>query len=284
MSIPPINKRALNKIPGWLTLAAQVLTELLIDLQRERDDVTGVLELGVYKGKYLSLLSRCVQGLDVPVVGIDAFLERPGKKLIDEHRDSAEQEIHNAIVSMTGGPRRAVLIASYTRDLDLGVLADIAPNGFSFISVDAGHEADDLITDMAIASRVLSPNGIAAIDDVYNQTTPGVGEGFFEYFHRTPEVDLVPFATGGNKVFMSRRKKYNSYLHFALSIAERAEICFPLIARTTSRQRENRSIGWAPRLLGFEVVPFVDTSPVDVVAIVSKLHRLARRLLRKGAP
>lgn len=253
--MPSIDQRSLDKIPGWLSPTARVLTAILIDLQRERGDVTGVLELGVYKGKYLSVLTRCVQGLNVPVVGVDAFLERPKRKLTAVHRSSAERQIHEAIASITGEPSQAVLIASYTQDVDLGTLMKIATNRFSFISVDAGHDASDLVTDMEIADRALSPKGITAVDDVYNETTPGVAEGFFRYFQRTPEVNLAPFATGGNKVFMCRREQHDAYFRFALSIAEKARLAFPAISGTTRRLRENQGIGWSPHLLDFKIDP-----------------------------
>jgi hypothetical protein len=252
-----LNQAALNGVEGWLSWEAQTLTELLFAMQHEHGLVTGVLELGVHKGKYLALLAHCARGLDVPIVGVDAFLEALGKKLSPEHRRGAERLIHDAVASVTGRESRAQLIGAFTAELDVADLAARAPRGYSFISVDAGHDAADLVTDVALAARLLSDGGIAALDDIFNAVTPGVAEGVFRFFGTHPDTDLAPFATGGNKTFFCRRSRHPQFYAFAGELAHRAEAEFPALRGTTALTAGNTSAGWTPRLLGFEVVPFL---------------------------
>ncbi len=60
----------------------------------------------------------------------------------------------------------------------------MAPRGYSFISVDAGHEAEVILVDFPLAIRLLSDKRIIAFDDVFNAVTPGVAEGFSRWARR----------------------------------------------------------------------------------------------------
>ena len=92
MRVLNVDRSLLNNIEGWLSNEALFLTEYLFALQRESGWISGILELGVFKGKYLSLLAQQVAGEGVPVVGVDAFLERFGVRLAEEHQLVANEE------------------------------------------------------------------------------------------------------------------------------------------------------------------------------------------------
>lgn len=251
-----INRDALDAVVGWLSPQARELTERLVGLQNRLEYTTAVLEFGVFKGKYLALLAGLTASRDVPVVGVDAFLERAGVKLIPEHRASAEAEIHASVQAVTGAESAVKLIGGYTREIRPSELQKLAPTGYSFISVDAGHDADDLLTDCPIVEKLLSEKGVAAFDDVFNPVTPGVGEGFFKFFGQGTS-DLAPFATCGNKVFMSRSGAYREYYDLCMEIALSAESEIPELANSTRHVKGNQDNSWEPRLFGFPIVPLL---------------------------
>lgn len=251
-----IDQSALDAVPGWLSREAQVFTEHLIDLHWRTRCITGVLELGVFKGKYLSLLAACTRGAGAPLVGVDAFLQRHGVKLIPEHRASAEAEIVRAVASVAGPDVVPTLIGGYTREVDDSELRALAPKGYSFVSVDAGHDADDVEIDAALAERLLAPVGIIAFDDVFNGATPGVAEGLFRYMLAKPR-DIAPFATCGNKLFACRPAVHKEYHAFTEDLARNAETRGPLLSRSADHLRANEANGWTPKMFGYGMVPLL---------------------------
>ena len=254
--LPAKKQQALELIEGWLSPHAQILTQQIFDWQRETNTITGILELGVFKGKYLSLLAHLASGADVPIVGVDAFLRGHGDLLNDSEEALARREIAKSIKSVAGGRAKATIIRGYTRDIGIQELKSRCPSGYSFISIDAGHDADDVELDAGIAEKLLSDQGVVAFDDVYNGQTPGVAEGVMRYFS-AGKRDLAPFATCGNKLFVCRpgahERFYNLSTQFGLKVREVA----PMLSDTLIRIKSNEKIGWQPHLFGWTVIPFI---------------------------
>lgn len=255
MSIRPIDAAELDRIEGWLSARATIFTQHLIQYQRENGWITGVLELGVYRGKYLALLAQQVVGTGVPVVGVDAFLERFGVKLEEPWRLQAENQIRDAVARVAGSMDTLTLVDAYSRDVTVDHLRAICP-AYSFISVDAGHDADDVEQDAALAGAVLSDDGVIAFDDVYNAVCPGVAEGFMRYMMR-PDANLAPFATSGNKVFVCRPDVHRAYCDFSKALARTIGAASPAFARTSGLLETHEANDWSPRVLGYEVVTFI---------------------------
>lgn len=251
------NQSALESIEGWLTPQAALLSRLLVGEQRRLGMVTAVLELGVYRGKYLSLLAAAV-GASVPVVGVDAFYGKVGVTMDEHALATAIAAIHDSIERVSGRPSTAVVICSRTDQIDAHELLEISGGGFSFISVDAGPAAADRIAELSLCEQVLSDCGIVAVSGVFCPTVPSEGEGTFAYFFEHPLTDLSPFATGGNKVFICRREMHPEYYALSCRIAEEAATRFPEIAPTTTLRQFHASANWTPTLFGYKVVPFLD--------------------------
>jgi hypothetical protein len=256
MRVLNVDRSLLNNIEGWLSNEALFLTEYLFALQRESGWISGILELGVFKGKYLSLLAQQVAGEGVPVVGVDAFLERFGVRLAEEHKQHAEANILNAVRSVAGSSDNVTLIAGYTHEVSIDRLRALCPNGYSFISVDAGHDADDVEHDSAVTDALLSEHGVAAFDDIYNAVCPGVAEGFFRYMAADGR-GLAPFATCGNKVFVCRPAEHDRYYAFSKDLARNIKQAAPELARTLDQLVANEENNWSPMLCGYQIIPFL---------------------------
>ncbi len=255
-----VNQTALDNVEHWRPQKTQLLTQLLIDAQRREDVVTGVLELGVYKGWFLSLLAGCVDGLDVPVIGVDAFIGNDGKKLTSKDQRETEGRIHEAIAAVTGKPSRATIMNARTDELNVDMLRSLAPLGLSFIGVDTawpGSSTADRLVDLAIVSAMLSERGIALFNDLFAAHLPGSCEGFFTYFFRHPEADVVPFATVATGVLLCRRAAYDFYYATCVEILQRPEGDFSELSDAARHLAFHRSISWTPQLLGRAVVPFL---------------------------
>jgi hypothetical protein len=194
---------ALDKIEGWFFPEARALWLKLFAFQEAKHWLGAALELGVYQGCSLALLTATH-----PIaIGVDALLGAAGELLPPEHQASAIARIRDNVALLT--PTEPTFIRSFTRDLDVDALRRHSPEGFSFIHVDGGHEADDVQTDLELADRLLAPTGVVAVDDVFNPLTAGVAEGLFSWF-RTPR-NLVAFVIAGNKTFFCRQTTHTPY-------------------------------------------------------------------------
>lgn len=245
---------AIESVDGWLSPAATEISHVLLDYQYEVGTVGGVLELGVYKGKYLSVLAALTASTPTPVVGVDAFLARVGEPLEDRWRDHAIEEIYRVIDEIAGSTHRLIILSQYTQTVDPVSLLGHSPHGFRFVSVDASHEADDVCHDLRLARSVLAEGGVVALDDAFNPATPGVSEGLCTYFLKDDTPELAPFAIGGGKLFLAD-PAWREDLYVACKSALRNGNS-DLMMRSRVHAEENDNIGFLPRFMGQAVVIF----------------------------
>ena len=256
MQILPVNQQALDSIEGWLSPEAQIFTQYIFAFQRENGWNTGILEMGVFKAKYLSLLAQQVADSGVPVIGVDAFLQKHGVKLEESDKQYAHGRIVEAVQSVAGPDSQPNLIAGYTTEVSVEQLRSHCPAGYTFISVDAGHDSEDVEHDSGMADRLLNEHGVVAFDDIYNAVCPGVAEGFVRYM-TNGQADLAPFATCGNNVFACRPAAHSRYYDFSKALARTIEEAAPVLSRTLDQLVANEQNAWSPRLFGYEVIPFL---------------------------
>jgi hypothetical protein len=245
----------LRGIEGWLCDEAIDFTSRVAHLQQALGHAGGVLELGVFKGKYLALLSALYQDRG-PVVGVDGFLASVGTPLEPRWRALAEQNIRDNVALLTGSEHTLTLIGGFTRDVDVSEIVAICPGGFGFISVDAGHEAADLIVDLGIATATAAASAVIALDDVFNLVVPGVADGVCRFFYDHPDCPFRPFAICGNKVFLCHTNLHEIYLAYAKWILS-TESSAVYIAKSVALYKQNQDNNFVPRFLGHEVVVFV---------------------------
>ena len=202
----------LPAIEGWLEPPAAQLTAFLLREQLSQAIAGPVLEIGVWRGKYLSVMFLCSVG---KVIGVDIF-----------QYGNTEAEIYELFGSLFADSKdRLSLIRSSSQDLDGGQLRQAAGgNTYSFISIDGGHTATAVCNDLITCESVLGPRGIIAIDDFLNPMAIGVSEGTYRYFLNS-DNNLVPFAWCANKLFVCRRACAGKYADMVLEFINK----FPTI-------------------------------------------------------
>ncbi len=252
---PEINLEAFRGIEGWMSDEAADLTRRLFQWQRGMQAVTGVLELGVFKGKYLSLLASLAQGTGAPVVGVDAFTSRVGEQIPPADQDYARNAAVATIMAMAPGSAAPTLLVAFTADVGAAALQELCPGGYSFISVDAGHLASDVAHDLALVEMLLGERTIIAADDAFNAQTPGVMEALCRHFIGHPDTALAPFAWAGNKLFLCHRAMHPTllaYVHDALQ----DPAALPYGAKSRALHAHNRQLAFTPALFGYEMFTF----------------------------
>ena len=181
---------AVDAIPGFLFPVACAGTMALLNHQTVSGCRGGLLEIGVFQGKYFSVLARSAQQAGDGLLGIDNFMyssEATARASLAAHPDTREA----AVTIWTG--------ASDT--FSAAAIRDVLGGPARFVSVDGSHAAIDVANDLAIAESVLAPHGIIAVDDFLNPRALGVGEATHVYFRS--HARIKPFALFGNKLFLA---------------------------------------------------------------------------------
>lgn len=253
---PAFDAAAIGEIEGWLSPEATEITARLLGFQSRSRIRGGILELGVYKGKYLALLAALSRAENDRVVGVDAFYERHGVFLPEIWRNDAIERILSACERAGSDRSRVHLIAGLTTDVRGQQLRSLVPAGFRFASIDAGHEAESVAHDLSLVAPVLADGGVIAVDDVFNPVVPGVAEGVCRFFERHAQVfSIAAFATGGNKLFCTSRDWHDRFYRYCREIIE-AGGPPDFIGRSQAQQRDNDANAFVPRFFGHPVAVF----------------------------
>jgi methyltransferase family protein len=181
-----------SKVEGWCMDDAALLTVCLMQAQTKSGYDSAILEIGVYKGKYLSVLYNRAQRTAQSVVGIDTF------------QWSSREDVVSTFASLFGSVEHLGLVTHDSSRLEPAhVMEMLGGRRASFISVDGDHAASVVRHDLILSKQVLSEGGIIAVDDVLNPKAIGVSEGFYRFFLESGEQSLRPFAYCANKLFLA---------------------------------------------------------------------------------
>lgn len=202
-----------RSVEGWFFPIDAYLFGFIDDVQ-QREGIRGNLfEVGVHHGKTALFLAR-MKAADETLGVCDVFDQQ------ELNRDRSG-EGNRAIFerNMQGCETRVFAQESST-------LTSIdTTTRCRFVHIDGGHRPEDVLADLMTAERALLPDGIVAVDDVFNPNWPGVSEGFYR-FMATRANALVPLLIGGNKVLCARPSTIGRYESYFGEIAEHIDAPF----------------------------------------------------------
>ena len=178
-------------VEGWFFPVDAYLFGVIDEIQQREGIEGNLFEIGVHHGKTAIFLAR---------------MRRDGEQLgVCDVFD--QQELN---VDRSGGGNRAIFERNL-RGHELRVFArlssalttDDTTERCRFFHIDGGHRAEDVVNDLEVTARALLPDGVVAVDDLFNPNWPGVGEVFYRFIAARPDV-FVPILIGGNKVLLAR--------------------------------------------------------------------------------
>ena len=178
-------------VEGWFFPVDAYLFGFVDEIQRREGIGGNLFEIGVHHGKTAIFLARMRR--EGELVGVcDVFDQQ------ELNRDRSG-EGNRAIFerNLRGHALRVFARASNS------LTPEDTTTGCRFFHIDGGHGAEDVVNDLTVAARALLPDGIVAVDDLFNPNWPGVGEGFYRFIAARPDV-FVPLLIGGNKVLLAR--------------------------------------------------------------------------------
>ncbi len=238
----------IDEIPGWLLQPACYFTAHCMLYQKEKGITGNLVEIGTFKGKYLSLLYLHV-GENEVLYGFDAFIGHKQSKW-------AKDEVINNIIKYCGDCDRLEIICANTLEITPEEMIDRTTDDVRFISIDGGHTADVVYNDLHLATSILKKGGIIALDDAFCHAIPDVTEALFKFLFNQNEVRLAPFAHCYNKLFLTTADFYKEYLKLAYQILEKLKH-LPTYELTKGRLIENRGNGYVPKIFDYEILCFM---------------------------
>jgi hypothetical protein len=199
-----------HTVEGWASDQLFQTIDLLSSLDINRSG--GCAEIGVHRGKFYLLLNQVVDAgerswaidvFDNQELNVDGSGSGWSDYLATFQANLQKFDAH-------GGANTEIVVGDST-DPALNLESRIGLGALRFMSVDGGHTAEHTISDLHLASRVISNQGVVILDDILNPHWLGVIEGAFRFLSTHPT--LVPFAIGHNKLYLCKLSYHDRYLN-----------------------------------------------------------------------
>lgn len=178
-----------RSVEGWFFPIDAHLFAIVDEIQKRKGIRGNLFEIGVHHGKTALFFAK-MQAPGETLGVCDVFEQQ---ELNRDHSGEGNRAIFERHLREHGAS--ADVYAKLSSEL---TVADTSVQ-CRFFHIDGGHRPEDVLNDLHVAERALLPEGVVAVDDVFNPNWPGVSEGFYRY-----EGALVPIAIGGNKVLLAR--------------------------------------------------------------------------------
>jgi hypothetical protein len=192
-------------VTGFLEPEILMMLDVLNSAQRAKQVSGAVAEIGVHHGK-LFIGLRLLQRPGEKAVAIDIFDDQE-LNIDGSGHGSLEKFVNN--VKLWSSMDDVVLHQGDSTKLEPVTLRELAGGEIRFFSVDGGHTAEIVYSDMNLAEATLADGGIVIADDVFNEYWPGVATGTLRYLN--DGAKLVPFLIGFNKVFFTHAEYSEFY-------------------------------------------------------------------------
>jgi Methyltransferase domain len=191
-----------ENVEGWFFPIDASLFGALDEIQK-RERITGELfEIGVHHGKSAILLARMLQA-DESLGVCDVFGQQ---ELNVDHSGEGSRELFLRNLSRHA-PAAAVNVFAKRSDQ---LTAEETMTRCRFVHIDGGHRPTDVVNDLHVAARALLSDGVVVVDDAFNPSWPGVGEGLYDYFASEARA-FAPIIIGGNKAYFVRASAIERY-------------------------------------------------------------------------
>jgi hypothetical protein len=196
--------RSTRNVEGWFFPIDAYLFGLIDSIQKNEGISGNLFEIGVHHGKTAVFLGRAADAGEL--LGVcDVF----GQQQLNADRSGeGSLELFTNNMRSLGGTSEGRLRV-FARRSDTLTTGDTTTE-CRFFHIDGGHLPADVRADLVTALAALRPEGVVAVDDLFNPNWPGVSEGFYQFMRERPG-ELVPILIGGNKVMLTGPSAAETY-------------------------------------------------------------------------
>jgi Methyltransferase domain len=192
-------------VSGWVQPQVLTIVEALDAAQQENGVTGSVAEIGVHRGKFFIAL-QLLQRNAGSAVAIDVFGDQ---QLNIDQSGRGDLSIFLSNVDRWSSRAGLVLHQGDSTKLTPAALLGLAESRVRLFSVDGGHTAKTVLSDMRLAEASLAEGGVVIADDVFNGEWPDVAVGTLRYLDQGGQ--LAPFAIGFNKTLFAAPEYCSKY-------------------------------------------------------------------------
>src|SRR5581483_392312 len=171
-----------ERVVGMSSRFAAAICCGLLRMQGEMGVRGPVVEVGPFEGRFFIALAHALSG-DEAALGIDLF-DWPNPQVID--RFEANCARHGV------APERRITWKADSRTMaPEDLLAKLGGRRPRFIHIDGEHSRAALTRDLELATAVLAPEGVIALDDMLHPGYPTLMVAVHEYLQRHPDMCVL---------------------------------------------------------------------------------------------
>lgn len=190
--------KGVEEIAGWLNPVTGHRTVDLLNWQVEAGVKGNLLEIGVFCGKYFSLLVDSADRNGDQVLGVDTFEFAPASRVHQELETVFGKDVTSSY-TLWKRPSSALRQSQVINKIG-------QPR---FISIDGAHDFENVYRDLIFCDALVAANGVIAVDDFLNPLTLGVNQAVNAFFAQPRSV--VPVAYISNKLFLAHASYQSEY-------------------------------------------------------------------------
>lgn len=191
---------------GWLARTDGEILRVIMETQRAAGLKGSAVEIGIHRGRSMIALCLGLQA-DEKAYAIDVFEQQ---QLNRDHSGSGDLAAFERNLTRFNIPDGTVVIDP--RSSQAVVAQDVLDQAgpARIFSVDGGHWAAIVKSDLHLAEACIAAHGVIALDDFHRPEWPEVSQGYFAWFADRAKP-VVPFAIGLNKLYLCEEKQVGFY-------------------------------------------------------------------------
>jgi hypothetical protein len=250
-------RREKEKVEGWLQRVDAEILGTILEFQNSNEIAGSLVEIGVHHGKSFIPMCMALQE-DELALCIDIFDDQ--SKNLDSSGYGNFESFQVNLAKFHSDPLRIKIFKGSSADITHEyIIQQVGP--VRFFSVDGGHWKSIVQNDLGLAEKCLARDGVIALDDYCRAEWPDVTAGY-TLWQETTKTDIVPFATGSNKLFLCRKDCASKY---------RAAIKTPFLLNYFSKTYRSGDT----EIDCYRVEPFEqdETRPKEAIMLALKIFR-----------
>lgn len=201
--IKKLTKKTLN-VGGWFDVESALFIGSINQLQKDKNIVGDIYEIGVHFGKSAIFFNHLLKGSENLNV-CDIFN--------NQHLNTSNSGFGNKdffLQNMKTFGKKEVLILSEC--LSSSLTPEAIGKNYRMFHIDGGHTKEEALYDLHLATQCLHEKGIIIVDDPFRHDWPGVTEAIIEFLQNNSNFSA--FAVGFNKLLIAKKEASQEYLTY----------------------------------------------------------------------
>ncbi len=192
-------------IDGWFSDEAALLFAWIDEIHETENIIGNIFEVGCHHGKSTVFLSALLRNQEILMV-CDIFDDQELNPSTSGCGDYTIFQNNMASVGASGVLRRMKVFQQRSDTLKVEDIGD----RYRFFHIDGGHNCDETLYDLRLASQATIGNGVIVLDDPFRPEWPGVTEALIRFLDECNRFRAI--IVSFNKLVLVRHDHVDLYL------------------------------------------------------------------------